>query len=412
MSQAICESDVTRLPHSSPEEGVATRRARLSVVALAACAFIFVTAEVLPVGLLPQISSSLGVSEGRVGFLLTLYAALAGITAIPLTMRTSRVQRDRLLVILMAIFTGSTVLSALAPTYPLLAASRLVCALAHGVFWAVLTPTVSRIAGPARAGRATSMVFIGTALATVLGVPLSTVLGVTLGWRAAMGVVAGFGLLVVLALRVLLPALPARESHASVPLRQILASRPLRAVALTTAVIVIGQFTAYTYIAPLLKRQVGLGGIGLSVVLLAFGVAGLIGNLIGGRFVDGRPGVVLGTSFALLGLSFLLIELSRGHLSLAVLAVVVWGLSFSAVPLCVQSAVLRVSAHAPDVGSAVIVVAFQIGIGGGALLGGALVDAGRVTVLPWIGLATVVVGTILAFSVPQTFPRRRALASV
>ena len=120
----VCESDtVADLTPILPRQDAV--RARLAVVALAASAFIFVTAEVLPVGLLPQISGSLGVSEGRVGFLLTLYAALAGLSAIPLTVRTSRVARDRLLVILMSIFTGSTVLAALAPTYGLLAASRL-----------------------------------------------------------------------------------------------------------------------------------------------------------------------------------------------------------------------------------------------------------------------------------------------
>ena len=128
-------------------------------------------------GLLPQISSSLAVSEGTVGLLLTVYATLAGLSAIPMTMRLSRVSRDRLLVVLMSVFTLSTLLAALAPNYALLAASRLICAMAHGVFWAILTPTVARIVGPMRAGRSASMVFMGTALATVIGVPLTTALG-------------------------------------------------------------------------------------------------------------------------------------------------------------------------------------------------------------------------------------------
>src|SRR3954452_22362281 len=167
----MCEPDTGILPASeasAPDTSIPLR-ARLGVFTIASAAFIFVTAEVLPVGLLPQISGSLGVSEGKVGFLLTLYAALAGLSAIPLTVRTSQIARDRLLVVLMSVFTASTVLAAIAPTYGLLAASRLVCALAHGVFWATLTPTVGRIVGGARAGRAASLVFMGTALATVLG---------------------------------------------------------------------------------------------------------------------------------------------------------------------------------------------------------------------------------------------------
>jgi predicted MFS family arabinose efflux permease len=401
----VCESESAADALTVHEHREATR-SRLAVLALAASAFIFVTAEVLPVGLLPQISGSLGVSEGRVGFLLTLYAALAGLSAIPLTVRTSQFARDRLLVVLMSIFTGSTVLAALAPTYGLLAASRLLCALAHGVFWATLTPTVARIVGGERAGRSASLIFMGTALATVGGVPLCTLVGVTIGWRLALLLVAAFGLLVVAALVVLLPSMPGEQGPAAVPLREVVASPRLRAVALTTAIIVIGQFTAYTYIAPLLREKVGLGGVGLSAVLVTFGVAGLVGNFAGGRFVDLRPGVVLGTSFGLMGTSYLLVAFSDGRLPVAVIAVVLWGLAFSIIPLCVQSAVLRVSPRAPDVASAVVVVAFQIGIGGGALLGGALVDAGHVTTLPWIGLSSILLGAFVAFSVPQAFPRR------
>jgi len=391
-------------------DGSLPLRARLGVFTIASAAFIFVTAEVLPVGLLPQISGSLAVSEGTVGLLLTVYAVLAGLSAIPMTMRLSRVSRDRLLVVLMSVFTLSTLLAAVAPNYALLAGSRLICAMAHGVFWAILTPTVARIVGPMRAGRSAAMVFMGTALATVIGVPLTTALGVTLGWRVAMGAVALFGLAVVIALRLLIPDLPAEERHAGVPLRRILASRRLRAVAVTTAVIIFGQFTTYTYIAPLLRHQIGLGGIGLSAVLMGFGVAGVIGNLVGGRFVDVHPGVVIGTSFGLTGLSYLLLIASHERTAVAVVAVALWGLAFSAIPLSVQSAVLRVAREGTDTASAVIVVAFQIGIGGGALFGGALIDAGHLMLLPWVGVITVVIAAFAAFSVPKTFPRTRVLS--
>jgi predicted MFS family arabinose efflux permease len=409
----MCEPDTGTNPviQATPLDPLQLR-ARLGVLTMAAAAFIFVTAEILPVGLLPQISGSLGVSEGTVGLLLTVYAALAGISAIPMTMRLSRVARDRLLVVLMSVFTLSTLLAALAPTYALLVCGRLICALVHGVFWAILAPTVARIVGPQRAGRAASMVFTGTALAAVIGVPLTTALGVTFGWRFAMAVVALFGLLVTLALRVLLPDLPAEERHAGVPLRRILASRRLRAVAVTTAVIIFGQFTSYTYIAPLLKHQVGIDGIGLSAILMGFGVAGVIGNLVGGRFVDLHPGAVIGTSFALTGLSYVLLLLAHGHVSVAIVAVALWGLAFSAIPLSVQSAVLRVVPEGTDTASAVVVVAFQIGIGGGALFGGALIDAGHLMLLPWIGLITVAIAAFAAFSVPRTFPRTRVLAPV
>ncbi len=412
MTANMCEPDTGSIPvvPAAPLNPPLSLRSQLAVVTIASSAFIFVTAEVLPVGLLPQISGSLGVSEGTVGLLLTVYAALAGLSAIPMTMGLSHVSRDRLLVALMSVFTLSSLLAALAPSYTLLAASRLICALAHGVFWAILAPTVARIVGPMRAGRSTSKIFLATALATVIGVPLTTALGVTLGWRVAMGAVAVFGLVVVVALRALLPELPAEERQVGVPLRRVLSSRRLRAVAVTTTVVIFGQFTTFTYIAPLLKHQIGLGGIGLSAVLMGFGVAGVIGNLVGGRYIDVHPGVVIATSFTLTGLSYVLLVLSPGLPAVAVVAVVLWGLAFSAIPLGVQSAVLRVVSEGVDTASAVIVVAFQIGIGGGALFGGALIDGGHLMLLPWIGLVSVVVATFAAFSVPRTFPLTRVLA--
>jgi predicted MFS family arabinose efflux permease len=114
----------------------------------------------------------------------------------------------------------------------------------------------------------------------------------------------------------------------------------------------------------------------------------------------------------LTGLSYVLLLLAHGHVSVAIVAVALWGLAFSAIPLSVQSAVLRVVPEGTDTASAVVVVAFQIGIGGGALFGGALIDAGHLMLLPWIGLITVAIAAFAAFSVPRTFPRTRVLAPV
>src|SRR5207253_888365 len=107
-----------------------------------------------------------------------------------------------------AIFAVSQLAAALAPNFLFLTGARLVCALAHGVFWAVISPVVARLAPPGRAGRATSLVFLGNSLAIVLGVPLGTAIGQWLGWRVAIAVLSFGGMICVVALLRVLPALP------------------------------------------------------------------------------------------------------------------------------------------------------------------------------------------------------------
>jgi predicted MFS family arabinose efflux permease len=373
----------------SPTSERGTQHAALAV--LATSAFVYVTAETLPVGLLPQISHGLSVSEADVGLLLTSYAAVAALTTIPLTAITMRIPRHRLIAATVGIFALSQFAAALAPNFLVLMLTRLLCALAHGVFWSTIAPAAARLAPAGQAGRATSMVFLGNSLALVLGVPLGTALGQVLGWRIAVGTFALAGTLSLAALLVLLPDLPAlpedlanRTATRFRAATSIIRSRAITPVCAITTVLVVGQFAAYTYIAPLVRRDGGLEGLGLSALLLGYGAAGLLGNVLVGRWVDRRPGPVLAGAVAVLA----------------------WGAAFTGVPVSLQSAILRVAPQARDAASAVYVVAFQIGIGGGALLGARFVDAGRLGVLPILGAGLALISGLIVIGARRAFPLR------
>ncbi len=393
-----------------------TQHAALAVLALSA--FVYVTAETLPVGLLPQIADGLSVSEADVGLLLTSYAAVAAVTTIPLTAITMRIPRHRLIAGTVAVFAGSQFAAALAPTFAVLTLTRLLCALAHGVFWSTIAPAAARMAPPGQAGRATSLVFLGNSLALVLGVPIGTALGQWLGWRVAVATFAAAGTLSLAALLVVLPELPALPqdlaTRAGARMRAatvIIRSRAITPVCAATTVLVIGQFAAYTYIAPLVRRDAGLEGLGLSALLLGYGAAGVLGNLAAGRLIDRRPGAVLSGLVATVALALAVLALPPGHgagPASTVIAVLAWGAAFTAVPVCLQSAVLRVTPQARDAASAVYVVAFQIGIGGGALLGERFVRAGHLGTLPVLGAALAAVAGLIVISARRAFPLKLA----
>jgi predicted MFS family arabinose efflux permease len=391
---------------------------RAALAALAASAFVYVTAETLPVGLLPQISEGLGVTEARVGLLLTSYAVVAGVTTIPLTAITMRIPRHRLITGTVAVFVVSQVAAALAPTFGVLVLARLICAVAHGVFWSAIAPVAARLAPPGLAGRATAMVFLGNSLAIVLGVPLGTALGQWLGWRTAVGVLAAAGAVCVLMLIRLLPVLPAlpqdRDTSTADRLRAsvtILRSGPVATVCLITVVLVVGHFAAYTYIAPLVRRDGGLEGVALSALLLGYGAAGVLGTWFVGRHVDRRPGPLLTAMLALMAVSLIALVPVLGVVP-TVVAALLWGGTFTAIPVCLQAAILRVAPQARDAASAVYVVAFQIGIGAGALIGERLVGTGRLGVLPVVGAALALASAVLVWRSRVAFPAGAEPAAV
>ena len=393
---------------------------RRALAVLAVSTFVYVTAETLPVGLLPQISHGLSVSEAQVGLLLTTYAAVAAVTTIPLTALTMGIPRRRLMAVLVGVFAVSQLAAALAPTFEILTVSRLVCALAHGVFWSAIAPVAARLAPPGQSGRATSLVFLGNSLALVIGVPLGTAVGQWAGWRVAFLALAAAGVLSTLALLRVLPFLSASPSGdpAGTPMARmraalaIIRSRQITAIAAITTVLVIGQFAAYTYIAPLVRDSGGLAGFALSALLLGYGGAGLLGTVIAGRFVDRRPGSTLSLCIGIVAAALLALAIGHGVL-VTVLAVLAWGAAFTAIPVPLQSAVLRVAARSQDAASAVYVVAFQIGIGGGALVGERLVVAGQLHTLPVLGAALAFAAVLITLSARRVFPLRdQALETV
>jgi MFS transporter, DHA1 family, L-arabinose/isopropyl-beta-D-thiogalactopyranoside export protein len=226
---------------------------RLLVLTLGA--FVWQTTEILPIGLLPQIAGDLHASEAQVGLLVTGYAWLVALTAVPLTLLTDRLDRRVLVIILLASLTGANLLAAFAPDYPILAILRVVVALGHGIFWSIITSLATRLAPDIPKNTATAWTFAGIALALVGGVPLATAIGQWLGWRSAFAAGALLGSVGVIAATVALPQMPALPPDATN--RGLLRQPALLHLSLVTALIIAAHFCGYTYIAPLLERLAG-----------------------------------------------------------------------------------------------------------------------------------------------------------
>lgn len=360
-----------------------TPRVAAQLAVLAAAAFTYVTAEILPVGALPAIARDLHVSLFAVGTLLTWYAFVAALTTFPLVRWTAHWPRRRALMLSLTCLTASQVISALSPNLAVLATGRVLCAITHGLLWAVIAPIATRLVPPSHAGRATMSIYVGTSLALVVGSPLTAALSLMWGWRLAVVCVTVAAAVVTVAARVMLPEMVLTSDQlAHVGPRSRHHRNPrLIMVSVLAMIAVTGHFVSYTFIVELIRNVVGVRGPNLAWVLAAYGLAGLLSLPLVARPLDHRPkGAIIlcmtGLTAAFVVLTALAVGGRTGVATalIGTAAIVLWGAMATAVSPMMQSAAMRNGVDDPDGASGLYVTAFQVGIMAGSLVGGLLYE--------------------------------------
>lgn len=392
------QSDITET--KTDEKTDEDQRSWPAVWVLGLGTFLFVTTELLPIGLLPSIGSGVGVSIGAAGLLVSLYGGIAAVTAVPLTSVLGRLDRRWLLSGLLVALIIGNVISAVAPNYLVLMLARMLIAFAHGVFWATTPAVGARLVEPRHAVRAIAVVLGGISVASVVGVPLGTAIGQATDWRVAFLVVAALGALTLIAVLVLLPSMPSRNTVGLSAIPGLLRNRSLRIAILVAALTMVGHYFAYTYLTPYLEQIVGISPSMVSVLLLVFGAAGIAGNFLAGSTVARSLRWSLLAGVGLLAASLLILSLSGGQSKVAaVLLLVTWGLSYAALPVCLQTWVLRSAPHAAEAASSLYVAVFNASIALGALTGSFAVESAGVATVTWLGAGLVGIGllTVIAF---------------
>jgi MFS transporter, DHA1 family, inner membrane transport protein len=378
----------------------AIRRPVPALAALTAATFLYVTTEMLPVGLLAPIGADLGVSEARVGLLVTAYALVVVVASIPLTYLARAVPRRVLLGTLLAGYVVSSLGSALAGSYGALMATRVVTALGQAVFWSVVVPIAAGLFPAEVRGRALAVLFGGVSVATVVGVPAGTWVGQHLGWRWSFAVLAAAGAVALVALGATLPPDGSRLVDPTGPGSQP-DRRRFSALIAMAALATTGAFAFFTYLSPYLTDVAGISAGLLSVVLLLRGLAGIGGVAVAGALVDARPRLSIALAVAVQAAALLLLVHPLGPVAVVVL-VALTGYAFAAFTTPLSTRILQTAPIRLDLATSVSSTAVNVGITLGALIGSALLDGPgvRTTALAG-GLLTLAALALVALDRPR-----------
>jgi predicted MFS family arabinose efflux permease len=412
-------ADGPALRSGAARGGPWTPKIAVQLAVLAAAAFIYVTAEILPVGALPAIARDLHVSVPMVGTLLGWYALVAAVTTIPLVRWTAHWPRRRALLLSLACLTASQLISAVAPNFVVLAGGRVLSAITHGLILSVIAPIATRLVPASHSGRATTTIYAGISLAVVVGSPATAAMSLLWGWRLAVVSVTVVAAVVTVAAWAVLPVLALSDHQlAGVgPGAGHHRNRRLVVVSLLTMFAVTGHYISYTFIAVIIRDVVGVRGPALAWVLATYGVAGLLAMPLVARPSDQRPRAAVISCAAALYVTLLVLTFLafRGSPTVAstvigIGAIALWGGTANAVSPMLQAAAMRAGADDPDGASALYMAAFQIGIMGGSFAGGLFYEH---SLLSMLAASAVLIGASAAgmaaerqlFDVPEAGSR-------
>lgn len=361
----------------------------VSVCALAVGAFIFNTTEYIPIALLSDIGQSFGKPATEVGMMITVYAWIVALLSLPLMLMTKNIERRKLLLMLFALFALFHALSFFSWNFNILLVSRIGIALTHAVFWSITASLAVRLAPTGKTNQALGLLSTGTVLAMVLGIPLGRVVGQYFGWQLSFLLIGICAAGVMLVLTKNLPALPSQNTGSLSSLPTLFKRRNLMLLYAMTVLIITAHFTTYSYIEPFVLQVGGFKAEQVTIVLSLYGLAGFAASYLFGKwFAKSQRLFMIGAMAVILLSALLLLPLTSFPYAVYAL-VFIWGVAIVIVSLGMVSKVLAFASDATDVANSIYSGLYNVGIGGGALLGH------YVTV--WFGLSNIgIAGALLA----------------
>ncbi|MED0869418.1 MFS transporter [Bacillus spizizenii] len=370
-----------------------------ALLALAVSAFAIGTTEFISVGLLPLISDDLHIPVTTAGLTVSLYALGVTFGAPILTSLTSSMSRKTLLLWIMLIFIAGNTMAATASSIGILLAARVISAFSHGVFMSIGSTIAADIVPEDKRASAISIMFTGLTVATVTGVPFGTFIGQQLGWRFAFMVIIVVGIIAFITNGILVPSKLRKGTKTTIRDQlKLVTNGRLLLLFVITALGYGGTFVVFTYLSPLLQEVTGFNAGTVAVILLVYGIAIAIGNMIGGKLSNRNPIAALFYMFIVQALVLFTLTFTAPYQSAGLITILCMGLlAFMNVPGLQVYVVMLAERFVPsavDVASAMNIAAFNAGIALGSYLGGVITDSIGLIHTAWIG-GLMVVGAVI-----------------
>ncbi len=336
-------------------------------------------------GILQPLAGALGISVAAAGQVMTAYAVATALLAPVLILLTTQWPRKQVIQLALGLFTLGNFVSALAPTLGVLLVGRVLMG-AGAMFTAAVSAYAVTLVAPALRGRALSTVFLGMSISYAVALPIGAWLGFEYGWHTPVWLCAAASLAALVAASVLLPKGVVTQSASFAGFKSAARQSAVLRVWLRTLLFFVAIFSVFAYVGPVLLALNAMSPLQLSGVLAVFGVAGVVGTLVGGWANDRfGPLRTLRVQLAVLVSMMGLLPFTQGHLLATVGALVVWGVAGFGLTAPQQSRLVSLSPTQAPLLLSLNSSMLYLGTALGAVVSGALIDSVGLPNLGWVG---------------------------
>jgi DHA1 family inner membrane transport protein len=344
------------------------------------------TTEFGVIGILPQIANTYHVTIDKAGWLLSIFALIIAISAPFITLAFTNANRKKTLLLVLAIFSISNILSAIAPSFSFLLFARALPAVLHPVFWSIGLAVAAGSVSSEQSPKAVSVVFGGLTLATVFGIPMATFIAEIFDWRASFLLSAIINIISFLSIWIFLPFIPISKVKIKTSYWRILGNRKLLLSLLLACLMIAAMFSTYGYMADYLKNVTHMNGSEIGLMLLIFGITGVAGNYFAGKFLSKNiERTTLFFVLSLLGIHSLTYFMGANY-NLMILVIVFWGFIHSGGFLISNVNITSSVSEAPEFINSIFTSCGNLAVTIGSTVGGfAIVNIG-IHQLPWTSI--------------------------
>ena len=370
----------------------------LPLIGMTISAFLVNTSEFMPIGLLTDISKDFNITAAQAGVMITAYSWTVTLLSLPLMLVACKIKPKKLLLGTLTVFAVCQVLSVISIGFPFLVVSRIGVACAHSIFWSIASPFAVRVVAKESQAKALSAIVTGTAFAMVLGMPLGRMIGLQIGWRMTFLCVGIISMIVIAYLSFVFPKIENSESFSVSQLPELLKNSKLMIIYMITFLFATGYYTAYSYVEPFLQKIAGFSSNLVTITLMLFGIAGLLGSYLFSRYYDDHHFVFVQTVLFSFVSTLALLYPASINMYTIILVCAVWGIAAMAFQVCFQAQIIGcVSTAASSVAMAIFSAIFNLGIGSGTGIGGMIYTNISLNYIGFVGAVIVLVAAMIGF---------------
>ena len=360
-------------------------KAWLPVFALTLAAFIINTSEFIPIGLLTDIASEFHITEAEAGVMISSYAWVVALLSLPLMMAVVKMDYRRLLLWTLGVFIACSVLSALSPGYIVLLAARMGVACSPCIFWGVAAALAVKVAPEGKRAVALGMIVTGTSIAMIIGLPLGRTIGLYMTWRMTFVSIAVTALLIALFLGMVFPKLPNTRPMTLHRLPVLFRNKALMSIYVFTLLTTTAHYTGYSYVEPFLAQVARLDENIITLVLMLVGLSGIVGSILFSRYSARRPDLLLFAASLGMAVSLLLLYPLSGFMGSVLALCFFWGIVYTLFNLSLQVRIMAVLPQASTISMTIYSAVFNLGIGCGTTIGGAVCTHASIAYIGCVG---------------------------